>query len=72
MLIKYTNFFYQKPDTKTLPYINNDLVLFRLSDIILLDAEALASTETLKEPGAACKNGRPGGHYILSKPHQPI
>jgi hypothetical protein len=44
MLLKYTNFFYQKPDTKTLPYINNDLVLFRLSDIILLDAEALAST----------------------------
>ncbi len=42
MLLKYTNFIYQKPDTKTLPYINNNLVLFRLSDIILLDAEALA------------------------------
>lgn len=47
MLLKYTNFVYQKPDTKTLPYINNNLVLFRLSDIILLDAEALASTGNL-------------------------
>jgi starch-binding outer membrane protein, SusD/RagB family len=42
MLQKYTNFLYQAPDTKTLPYINNDLVLFRLADIVLLDAEALA------------------------------
>lgn len=47
MLTKYTDFNYQKPDSKTLPYINNDLVLFRLSDIILLDAEALASTGDL-------------------------
>lgn len=48
MLLKYTNFKFQKPGTTptngTLPYINNNLVLFRLSDIILLDAEALAST----------------------------
>jgi len=43
MLLKYANFFYQKPDSKTLPYINNNLVLFRLSDVVLLDAEALAS-----------------------------
>ncbi|MBE7172665.1 MAG: RagB/SusD family nutrient uptake outer membrane protein [Williamsia sp.] len=42
LLVKYANFLYQKPDTKTLPYINNSLVLFRLADIILLDAEALA------------------------------
>jgi len=47
MLTKYTNFQYQKPDTKTLPYLNNNLVLFRLSDIILLDAEAMASTGDL-------------------------
>jgi hypothetical protein len=47
MLLKYTNFNYQKPDTKTLPYLNNNLVLFRLSDIILLDAEAMASTGDL-------------------------
>lgn len=47
MLLKYTNFMYQKPDTKTLPYINNNLVLFRLADIILLDAEALAATGDL-------------------------
>ncbi len=42
MLMKYTNFNYQSPDTKSFPYINNDLVLFRLADIYLLDAEALA------------------------------
>ncbi len=42
LLTKYTDFNYQKPDSKTLPYINNNLVLFRLSDVILLDAEALA------------------------------
>jgi hypothetical protein len=48
MLIKYADFNYQKPESKTLPYINNDLVLFRLSDIILLDAEALASTGDLE------------------------
>ena len=47
MLLKYTNFNYQKPDTKTLPYLNNNLILFRLSDIILLDAEALASAGDL-------------------------
>lgn len=42
MLLKYTNFLYQTPDTKSYPYINNNLVLFRLADIILLNAEALA------------------------------
>ena len=47
MLLKYTNFKYGKPETKTFPYVNNNLVLFRLSDIILLDAEALASTGDL-------------------------
>jgi len=48
MLLKYTNFKFQMPGSTptngTQPYINNNLVLFRLSDIILLDAEALAST----------------------------
>ncbi|MEO8415733.1 MAG: RagB/SusD family nutrient uptake outer membrane protein [Ginsengibacter sp.] len=47
LLTKYTDFNYQKPDSKTLPYINNNLVLYRLSDIILLDAEALAYTGDL-------------------------
>jgi hypothetical protein len=44
LLLKYTNFKYQTPATQSNPYINNNLVLFRLSDIVLLDAEALAST----------------------------
>lgn len=47
MLLKYTNFKFEQPGldpgTGTLPYISNDLVLFRLADIILLDAEACAS-----------------------------
>jgi len=53
MLLKYTNFLYQKPDTKSSPYFNNNLVLFRLSDIVLLDAEALASTGDLANARAA-------------------
>lgn len=52
LLLKYTNFLYQQPGltphTGINPYINNDLVLFRLSDIILLDAEALAYTGNLE------------------------
>jgi hypothetical protein len=55
MLLKYANFTYQKPETQTLPYINNNLVLFRLSDIILLDAEALASTGDLEGARAQLK-----------------
>jgi hypothetical protein len=42
MLLKYTNFMYQNADNKSGAYIDNNLVLLRLSDIILLDAEALA------------------------------
>lgn len=42
MMTKYRNFAYGTADTKSNPYINNDLVLLRLSDIYLLDAEALA------------------------------
>lgn len=42
MMLKYTNFNYQSPDSKSYPYISNNLILFRLSDIYLLDAEALA------------------------------
>jgi hypothetical protein len=42
MLLKYTNFAFQNPTTESYPYYNNDLVLFRLSDMYLLDAEALA------------------------------
>ncbi len=62
LMMKYTNFIYQQPDTKTLPYINNDLVLFRLSDIILLDAEALAYTGNLAGAAAdlAQTEGRAG------------
>ncbi len=41
MLTKYANFAYGTPDTKSNAYINNNLVLLRLSDIYLLDAEAL-------------------------------
>lgn len=48
MLMKYTDFNYQTPEKKTGAYINNNLVLFRLSDIILLDAEALAATGDLE------------------------
>lgn len=47
MLTKYTNFMYQKPESKFNPYINNNLVLFRLADIYLLNAEALASKNDL-------------------------
>ncbi len=57
MLLKYTNFQFQKPgalvNTGTLPYLNNNLVLFRLSDIILLDAEALAFKGDLAGAAAA-------------------
>ena len=55
LLLKYSNFSFQTPgltaNTGTNPYINNNLVLFRLSDIYLLDAEALAYTGDLS--GAA-------------------
>jgi hypothetical protein len=43
VMLKYANFKYLTPVTKGNPYINNNLVLLRLSDIILLDAEALAA-----------------------------
>ena len=42
MLTKYTNFKFQTAGNNSSTYIDNDLVLIRLSDIILLDAEALA------------------------------
>lgn len=48
MLMKYTNFNYQTPEKKTGVYIDNNLVIFRLADIILLDAEALAATGDLE------------------------
>jgi len=47
LMLKYSNFNYKDPDKKSYPYIDNNLVLFRLSDIYLLDAEALASTGDL-------------------------
>ncbi|HTI07520.1 MAG TPA: RagB/SusD family nutrient uptake outer membrane protein [Puia sp.] len=59
MLLKYTNFKFQQPgtaaNTGTLPYVNNDLVLLRLADIILLDAEALASKGDLAGAAADLK-----------------
>ncbi|QEC71163.1 RagB/SusD family nutrient uptake outer membrane protein [Arachidicoccus ginsenosidivorans] len=47
LLTKYTDFNYQNPDAKTNAYIDNDLVLIRLADIYLLDAEALAHQNDL-------------------------
>lgn len=44
LLTKYTNFAYQTPATSTNAYISNNIALFRLGDIYLLDAEALAMT----------------------------
>ena len=41
-LLKYANFKYNNPASKQQPYINNNLVLLRLSDVYLLDAEAQA------------------------------
>lgn len=49
LLTKYTNFQYKSPDTKSNPYIDNNLVIFRLSDIILLEAEARAFMGDLDE-----------------------
>ena len=47
LLQKYTKFSFQDSIKRVLPYINNNLVLMRLSDIYLLDAEALANTGDL-------------------------
>lgn len=55
MVLKYTDFVYQSPDTKSYPYINNNMVLLRLADIILLDAEALAYKEDLEGARANLK-----------------
>ncbi|MFV0605847.1 MAG: RagB/SusD family nutrient uptake outer membrane protein [Niabella sp.] len=49
MLLKYTNFIYQNTDTKVNPYLNNNLVLLRLADLILLNAEALTAMGRLEE-----------------------
>ncbi|MEO6914337.1 MAG: RagB/SusD family nutrient uptake outer membrane protein, partial [Chitinophagaceae bacterium] len=45
----------QKPEAKQGPYINNNLVLLRLADIILLDAEALAYKGNLAGAAAMLK-----------------
>ncbi|MBO9572533.1 MAG: RagB/SusD family nutrient uptake outer membrane protein [Chitinophagaceae bacterium] len=55
MLLKYTNFAYQNPDTRSHPYISNNMVLFRLADIILLDAESLASLGRIEDARAQLK-----------------
>jgi hypothetical protein len=43
-MVKYANFQYQNPSLDANAYISNNLSLFRLGDIYLLDAEALAMT----------------------------
>lgn len=43
LMVKYADVIYQNPSQKTLPYINNNLVLLRLSDILLIKAEAQAN-----------------------------
>lgn len=48
MFLKYSNVKYKNEADKTSPYVNNNLVLLRLSDILLLDAEALASTGNIE------------------------
>ncbi len=53
LLQKYTKFTYQDSVKRVLPYFNNNLVLFRLSDIYLLDAEALTATGDLGGASAA-------------------
>lgn len=53
MLMKYTRFNYHNADKKTGPYLDNNLVLMRLSDILLLDAEALAYEDDLEGARAA-------------------
>jgi hypothetical protein len=69
LLLKYSGFTYQTPSTKLNPYINNDLVIFRLADILLLDAEAqamqnnvtgaLASLDMVKERAGIADYSRP-------------
>jgi hypothetical protein len=44
LLLKYTNFQYQNASLKSNAYVSNNVALFRLADIYLLDAEALAMT----------------------------
>lgn len=48
MFLKYSNVQFRNAADKTGPYADNNLVLLRLSDIVLLDAEALASTGNLE------------------------
>lgn len=55
ILTKYTNFKYQNPDSKTNAYIDNNLVLIRLADIYLLDAEAQAELGNLEGAKAELK-----------------
>lgn len=44
LLLKYTNFAYQNPGQQVNAYVSNNLALFRLGDILLLDAEAQTMT----------------------------
>lgn len=50
MLTKYANVIYRDGDEKRDPYYSNNIIIFRLSDVILLRAEALY--ENGKEPDA--------------------
>lgn len=49
LLMKYTNFAYQNPGQQSNAYVSNNVDLFRLSDILLLDAES----QTMTGNGAA-------------------
>jgi starch-binding outer membrane protein, SusD/RagB family len=44
LLLKYTNFSYQNPGQESNAYVSNNIDLFRLGDILLLDAESQAMT----------------------------
>jgi hypothetical protein len=75
LLLKYGGFKYQTAATKFNPYINNDLVVFRLADIILLDAEAMAmqgnitgavaSLNVIKERAGIADYSGPTDQYSL-------
>jgi hypothetical protein len=47
LMVKYANVVYQNPAQKTIPFVSNNLVLLRLSDILLIKAEAEANLGNL-------------------------
>lgn len=55
ILIKYANVIYGNAATKTDAYVSNNLIIFRLADILLLHAEALAKLDRFGEARTALK-----------------